>query len=61
MCKFGRVQVQDVMSACFVSADTLVTGTQGGELLVWDMGGRRAGFGSCIQVSWYEIRELGCA
>lgn len=38
------------MSACFVSKDTLVTGTQGGELLVWDVAGQRTGVGSCIQV-----------
>jgi hypothetical protein len=38
------------MSACFISADSLVTGTQSGELLLWDVGGRRTGFGTCIQV-----------
>lgn len=44
------LQVGDVMSACFISMDTMVTGSVDGDLLVWDMGGRRAGVGVCIQV-----------
>ena len=44
-------QVGDVLSACFVGVESLVTGTRGGDLLLWDMGGRRAGsFGSVLQV-----------
>ncbi|GFR41097.1 hypothetical protein Agub_g1741 [Astrephomene gubernaculifera] len=53
MGKFGRAQVQDVLSAAFVSADTLVTGSQSGELLMWDVSGTRSRtgqFGCCIKV-----------
>lgn len=44
-------QPQDVLSACFVGNESLITGCRSGELLLWDMGGRRAGsFGSVLQV-----------
>jgi hypothetical protein len=46
----------DVLSACFVSADSLVTGTPTGDLLLWDVGGKRAGFGVCIQVRGWQQR-----
>jgi len=40
-----------VLSACFVGVESLVTGTRGGELLLWDMGGKKAGsFGSVLKV-----------
>jgi hypothetical protein len=53
MGKFGRAQVQDVLSACFISAGTLVTGAPSGELLMWDVTGTRTAtgqFGCCIKV-----------
>ncbi|GLC44364.1 hypothetical protein PLESTF_000049800 [Pleodorina starrii] len=53
MGKFGRAQVQDVLSAVFVSAQTLVTGAPSGELLMWDVSGARSTtgqFGCCIKV-----------
>ncbi|PNH12713.1 Lipoxygenase y domain-containing protein 1 [Tetrabaena socialis] len=53
MGKFGRAQVQDVLSAIFVSANTLVTGAQSGDLLMWDVDGTRSTtgqFGCCIKV-----------
>lgn len=54
MGKFGKAQVQDVLSAAFVSAQTLVTGVPSGELLMWDVGGSRSPsgqLGCCIKVS----------
>ncbi len=53
MGKFGKAQVQDVLSAAFVSAKTLVTGCSSGELLMWDVDGARSPLGqagSCIKV-----------
>lgn len=53
MGKFGKAQVQDVLSAAFVSAGTLVTGCQSGQLLMWDVTGTRTHkgqFGGVIQV-----------
>uniref|UniRef100_A0A7S3VHN2 PLAT domain-containing protein n=1 Tax=Dunaliella tertiolecta TaxID=3047 RepID=A0A7S3VHN2_DUNTE len=51
MGRFGSAQVGDVLSACFVGVESLVTGTRSGDLLLWDMGGRRAGsFGSVLKV-----------
>ncbi|KXZ56858.1 hypothetical protein GPECTOR_1g774 [Gonium pectorale] len=53
MGKFGKAQMQDVMSACFVSATTLVTGAPSGDLLTWDLSGSRSGTGQvgcCIKV-----------
>ncbi|KAG2499991.1 hypothetical protein HYH03_002273 [Edaphochlamys debaryana] len=53
MGKFGKAQVQDVLSACFISAATLVTGATTGDLLMWDVTGARSTtgqFGCCIKV-----------
>ncbi|MEW5309958.1 MAG: hypothetical protein WDW38_001797 [Sanguina aurantia] len=55
--KFGKTPPGDVMSAIFISSETLVTGAQTGQLLLWDVGGRRAAFGSLIQV--VEAHGLG--
>lgn len=55
MGKFGKAQVQDVLSAAFVSAKTLVTGSSTGELLMWDVDGARSHLGqagSCIKVRY---------
>ncbi len=40
--------IQDVLSAAFLSADTLVTGCQDGSLLVWDVEGSRSAGGGCV-------------
>ena len=52
------MQVNDVMSACFVSADTLASGTLEGDILIWDMAGRKAGVGSVIQVSSHTLGRI---
>lgn len=38
------------MSAIFINDGTIVTGTLDGSLLVWDVSGKRAAFGTCVQV-----------
>eukprot|EP00798_Chlamydomonas_sp_ICE-L_P018393 gene18393-24865_t len=39
--KFGKFGVNDVMSAIFISAVTVVTGTMQGEIVIWDLSGTR--------------------
>ncbi len=48
-------EIDSVMSACFVSADLLVTGGVQGQLLLWDASGARGAFGKCIQVQGHEM------
>lgn len=43
-------QVADVMSACFIPGEYLVTGALSGELLVWDVNARRGAFACCVKV-----------
>ncbi|KAG2450199.1 hypothetical protein HYH02_000301 [Chlamydomonas schloesseri] len=53
MGKFGKAQVQDVLSAAFISANTLVTGIASGDILMWDVFGDRTANGQpgfCIKV-----------
>lgn len=38
------------MSAIFINVGTVVTGALDGSLLVWDLSGTKANFGTCIQV-----------
>ena len=40
--------IQDVLSAAFLSSETLVTGCQDGTLLVWDVEGSRSAGGGCV-------------
>ena len=51
LAKFApKAQVADVFSAAFIDADTLVTGSESGELLTWDATGKRGRLGCCIRV-----------
>ena len=46
-----KASVADVLSAEFIDADTLLTGTEMGEILTWDVTGKRSGKpGTCIAV-----------
>ena len=50
LAKFApRAQVADVLSAAFINADTLVTGTELGELLTWDATGKSGKLGCCLR------------
>jgi len=51
LAKFApKAQVADVFSAAFIDADTLVTGTELGELLTWDATGKSGKIGCCLRV-----------
>jgi hypothetical protein len=59
--RFGSVaEVADVLSACFLPRDWLVTGAPCGELLLWDVEGSRGGFGSCAMVGGTCLAGQGC-
>jgi len=49
--RFGKAAKVDVLSACFLPKGLMVSGSQSGELLVWDTAGAsKSGFGGCVQV-----------